>query len=173
MPSDYKPPIYQIPSYPSRQLKVVLDYFNSLKTWDLETLSQLSTPSFTQATLPASLSIPVRTKEEDIAFLHTFRDSLKSAPLEVCNIRKTYSSLVWRADVSSKIIIHGVNESKGNIWVHVRHTLFLILPAPFPCVRDLSHIDRLVFCAVDDENSQRRVLFLIHVWNGQQREPHH
>lgn len=132
MPSDYKPPIYQIPSYPSRQLKVVLDYFNSLKTWDLETLSQLSTPSFTQATLPASLGIPVRTKEEDIAFLHTFRDSLKSAPLEVCNIRKTYSSLVWRANVSSKIIIHGVNESKGNIWVHVRHTLFLIPSRAFP-----------------------------------------
>jgi hypothetical protein len=88
MPSDYKPPIYQIPSKPSRQLKVVLDYFNLLKTWDLETLPQLSTSDFTQATLPASLGLPVRTKEEDIDFLHSFRDSLKGAPLEVRNIRK-------------------------------------------------------------------------------------
>jgi hypothetical protein len=88
MPSDYKPPIYQISSEPSRQLKVVLDYFNLLKTWDLEALPQLSAPHFTQATLPASLGLPVRTKEEDIDFLHSFRDSLKGAPLEVCNIRK-------------------------------------------------------------------------------------
>jgi hypothetical protein len=139
MPSDYKPPIYQIPSKPSRQLKVVLDYFNSLKTWDLETLAQLSTPNFSQATLPASLGIPVRTKEEDIAFLHTFRDSLKSAPLEVCSMR-LYSSLIWRADISLKIIIHDVNESKGNIWVHVRHTPFFYpFPRPLPCAKDITY----------------------------------
>jgi hypothetical protein len=81
---EYQPPIYQIPTEPSGQLKVVLDYFNCLKTWDFETLSQLSTPGFTQATLPASLGVPVRSKNEDIEFLHTFRDSLKGAPLEVC-----------------------------------------------------------------------------------------
>ena len=81
--SKYQPPVYQIPSQPSDKLKVVLDYFDCLKTWDLEALSQLSTPGFTQATLPASLGLPVRSKSEDIEFLHGFRDSLKGAPLEV------------------------------------------------------------------------------------------
>jgi hypothetical protein len=84
MSPKYEPPVYQIPPNPSRQLKVVLDYFNFLKTWDLETLSQLSTPYFTQVTLPASLGVPIRSKSEDIEFLHHFRDSLKGVPLEVC-----------------------------------------------------------------------------------------
>jgi hypothetical protein len=79
----YQLPVYQIPSKPSRQLKVVLDYFNYLKIWDLETLSQLTTPSLIQVTLPESLGVPARNKSEDIEFLHTFRDSLKGAPLEV------------------------------------------------------------------------------------------
>ncbi|KAH9994301.1 hypothetical protein BJV77DRAFT_995991, partial [Russula vinacea] len=100
MSPKYEPPVYQIPPNPSRQLKVVLDYFNFLKNWDLETLSQLSTPYFTQVTLPASMGVPIRSKSEDIEFLHHFRDSLKGVPLE--------------------LIIYDVNENKGKIWVHVR-----------------------------------------------------
>jgi hypothetical protein len=84
MSSEYKLPIWPKPPKPSPELKVVLDYFNCLSKWDLETLSQLSTSYFTQVTLPASLHIAARTKQEDIEFLHQFRDSLKGAPLEVC-----------------------------------------------------------------------------------------
>jgi hypothetical protein len=77
--------IYEIPHQPSPQLKAVLDYFDGLKTWDFEKITKLSTPYFTQKTLPASLGEPARSKSEDIKLLHTFRDSLKGGPLEVCD----------------------------------------------------------------------------------------
>ena len=51
---------------------------------------KLSTPSFTQETLPASLGFPGRSKSEDIKHLYTLRDCLKGDPLEVCN-RQTCS----------------------------------------------------------------------------------
>jgi hypothetical protein len=84
MSSEYQLPIWPKPPKPSPQLKVVLDYFDCLSKWDLETLSQYSTSYFTQETLPASLHIAARTKKEDIEFLHQFRDSLNGAHLEVC-----------------------------------------------------------------------------------------
>jgi len=58
--------IYQIPQQPSPQLKAVLDYFDCLKTWDFEKITKLSTPYFTQKTLPASLGEAARSKSEDI-----------------------------------------------------------------------------------------------------------
>ena len=77
--------IYQIPHQPSPQSKAVLDYFYCLKTWDFEKITKLSAPYYTQKTLPASLSVPARSKSEDINNLHTLRDLLKCAPLEVCD----------------------------------------------------------------------------------------
>jgi hypothetical protein len=79
------PQTYQKPQSPSDQLKCVFDYFEKLKVWDFDGLAKLSTPGFTQQTLPVSLGMAERTKEEDIAFLHTFRDSVQGAHLEVCN----------------------------------------------------------------------------------------
>ena len=89
-PRGRTPLVYEIPPKPSRQLKVVIDYFNFLKLWDLEALSQLSTPYFTQVTLPASLGVPVRNKTENIEFLRSFRDSLMCSPLEVCSIQTLF-----------------------------------------------------------------------------------
>ena len=91
MSQKYQPPVYQIPKHPSKQLKVVLNYFESLKCWDFDALSKLSTSDFTQQTLPASLGLPTRTKNEDIEFLHTLRDSLNGAPLEVRNAQTLVS----------------------------------------------------------------------------------
>jgi hypothetical protein len=82
---------YQRPHRPSDQMKVVLEYFDKLKVWDFDGISKLSTPGFTQQTLPKSLGLPERTKEEDIAFLHEFRDSLKGAPLEVCSAHISFA----------------------------------------------------------------------------------
>ncbi|KAI0291313.1 hypothetical protein BC826DRAFT_487126 [Russula brevipes] len=109
-PPKYEPPSYKIPPKPSKQLAVVLDYFNCLTNWDFKTLSQLSTPEFTQVTLPASLAVPARSKSEDLEFLHKFRDSLKGVPLD--------------------IRLYDVNESKGKIWVHVRSIYNLKLQGP-------------------------------------------
>lgn len=71
--------IYQIPLQFSSQLKAVLDYFDRLKTWDIEKIAKLSTHNFSQKTLPASLGIPARSKSEDIKHFHTLRDLLKGA----------------------------------------------------------------------------------------------
>ena len=78
-------PIYQRPRNPSDQLKVVLNYFDALKIWDLDTLNKLSTSDFTQQTLPESLGVGTRTKSEDFEYLRLFKDSLNGAPLEVCS----------------------------------------------------------------------------------------
>src|ERR1700733_9608014 len=82
-PQVYRPPAYQIPNHPSQQLKVVLDYFDHLKRWDFDALSKLFTSDFTQQILPASLGLSPRTKSEYIEILHTLRNSLNGAPIEV------------------------------------------------------------------------------------------
>jgi hypothetical protein len=45
---EYQPPIYQMPSHPSQQLKVVLDYLDNLKRWDFDALNKVPTSDFTQ-----------------------------------------------------------------------------------------------------------------------------
>jgi hypothetical protein len=90
--------IYQIPHQPSPQLKAVLGYFDCLKTWDFEKITKLSTPYFTQKTLPASLDVQARSKGGDIKNLHTLRDFLKGGPLEVCDHRPfqpRFGELIW------------------------------------------------------------------------------
>ena len=81
---EYQPPIYQIRKHPSRRLKVVLDYLDNVKRWDFGALSNQFTSHFTLQILPASLHFSPRTVCEYIESLHTLRDSLKGAPLEVC-----------------------------------------------------------------------------------------
>lgn len=78
-----KHPIYQRPRHPSDQLKVVLDYLDYLKYWDIDGLDKITTSDFTQQTFPDSLNIPKRSKKEDFEYLRSFRDSLNGAPLEV------------------------------------------------------------------------------------------
>ena len=80
----YRPPIYQIPNHPYQRLKAVLDYLDNLKRWDFDALSKQFTSHFTLQILPASLRLSPRTKNEYIESLHTLRDSLNGAPLEVC-----------------------------------------------------------------------------------------
>jgi hypothetical protein len=82
---EHQPPIYHIPNHPSRQLKVVLDYFDSIKRWDFDALSKLFTSDFTQHVLPMSLGSSPRTKNEYIEYIHTLRESLKGGPLKVCD----------------------------------------------------------------------------------------
>jgi hypothetical protein len=92
---EYQHPIYQIPNDPSQQLKVVLEYLDNLKRWDFDALNKLSTSDFTQQILPSSLGLLPRTKNECTEYLHTFRDSLNSAPLEVRNAQTLVSPLVF------------------------------------------------------------------------------
>lgn len=173
MSSEYKPPVWSKPPKPSPQLKVVLDYFDCLSKWDLETLSQLSTPSFTQVTLPASLHIAARTKKEDIEFLHQFRDSLKGAPLEVC---------AWTGYLHLPFFCFGQLTEWAHVWKRLTYTMSTrareksgstYVPSLSPASEVSRHIDCDWHSAAHDEDGRQRVFFLVQVWGGARREAHH
>lgn len=162
----YQPPIYKVPSDPSKRLKVVLHYFDVLKRWDFDALSKLSTSNFTQQTLPATLGLSPRSKSEDIEFLHSFRDSLKGAPLEVGNPQTCFGG----ADTHSRSI--STRSTRIRVEFGSTYVSFLLEAQP-PCARANAHL--LIYCcfAAVHENGQQRVLFQFHIWNRQGREPHH
>jgi hypothetical protein len=63
------PQPYVFPASPSRYVKVVQDYMKYVSIFDIDNLSTLITDGFTQTTLPSSLGVPVRTKDENFAVL--------------------------------------------------------------------------------------------------------
>jgi len=67
----------------SAQLKTILRYFDALKAWDLAEVGKLFADDFVQSTRPLSLSVPSRTKEEDLEFLRGFSKQLDEKHLEV------------------------------------------------------------------------------------------
>jgi hypothetical protein len=164
MPSlDQQHQIYQIPHQPSPQLKTVLDYFDCLKTWDFEKITELSAPYFTQKTLPASLGEPTRSKSEDIKLLHALRDSLKGGPLEVCDhgpFPPRFSELTSLQRLSYTMSMR-TRAKFGSTYVP---SLTVYHPSIDP---------PNAFCAADDEGNQPRVHPLIHIWNGHRRELFH
>jgi hypothetical protein len=91
-----QPQVYRRSRHPSDQLRAVFNYLDSLKRWDLDTLSKLSASDFTRRTLPACLGMESRTKSEDLEYLHTLRDSLNGAPLEVCITQSCFALLTAR-----------------------------------------------------------------------------
>ena len=62
----------------------MVDYLDNLKRWDFDVLRKQFTSDFALQILPASLRLSPRTKSQYIESLHTLRDSLNGAPLEVC-----------------------------------------------------------------------------------------
>ena len=93
-----QPQVYRRSRHPSDQLRAVFNYLDSLKRWDLDTLSKLSASDFTRRTLPACLGVESRTKSEDLEYLRSLRDSLNGAPLEVCGIQICFANLTARVD---------------------------------------------------------------------------
>jgi hypothetical protein len=82
---------YPIPPFPSPHLSCVLDYIKCLESFEFVGLSKLTTPYFTQQTLPASLDLPVRSKTEDLEYLETVKESVGGANLDVCSTQICFS----------------------------------------------------------------------------------
>jgi hypothetical protein len=120
----YEPPSYEIPAKPSKQLAVVLDYFNCFKNWDLKTLGQSSTPDFTQpeVTRVSGHTGPGPEQERRYRIPSSQIPGFAQGRSPRCVSTDGHSSLVPMKliDACSKIRIYDVNESKGKIWVHVR-----------------------------------------------------
>jgi hypothetical protein len=74
---------FEIPMAPSSQLKTVLDFLNLVDVFDLAEVGKLFTDDFVQSTLPHSLNVPQRTKQEDLEFLRVFSEQLEKRPLKV------------------------------------------------------------------------------------------
>lgn len=74
---------FEIPKSPSSQLKTVLDYIDLLKVLNLDELEKLFTDDFVQITLPSSLGVPSRTKQEDLDFLRGLSEQLEGRQIQV------------------------------------------------------------------------------------------
>lgn len=74
---------FEISKCPSSQLKTVLDYFDLVKVLNLAELEKLFTDDFVQSTLPSSLAVPPRTKQEDLAFLRGLSEQLEGRHIQV------------------------------------------------------------------------------------------
>jgi hypothetical protein len=77
---------YEMPKSPSSQLKTVLRYLDLIKVLDLDELDKLFAVDFVQSTLPLSLGVPSRTKEEDIGFLRALGEKLEKRQIEVSKV---------------------------------------------------------------------------------------
>jgi len=93
------PATFEIPKFPSSQLKLVLHYLDLIKVFDVDQVEKLFTDDFVQSTQPRSTKVPSRTKEEDLAFLRGFAEQLEGKPLE--------------------LTIYDVLEAPGRVWVRV------------------------------------------------------
>jgi hypothetical protein len=74
---------FEIPKSPSSQLKTVLDYLDLVKVLNLDELEKLFTDDFVQSTLPSSLNVPPRTKQEDLEYLRGLSEQLEGSHLQV------------------------------------------------------------------------------------------
>jgi hypothetical protein len=74
---------YEIPTNPSPQVKAVLQYLDQVKVFNLHEIGKLFTDDFVRSTLPLSLAVPSRTKEEDLAYLGGLAGQLGGRSLEV------------------------------------------------------------------------------------------
>jgi hypothetical protein len=74
---------FEIPKSPSSQLKTVLDFLDLVKVLNLDELEKLFTDDFVQSTLPSSLNVPPRTKQEDLEFLRGLSEQLEGRHLQV------------------------------------------------------------------------------------------
>ncbi len=72
-----------LPNPNTPQLKVVDTYFKSLATFNFAVLKTLTTDDFRMSTAPASMGVPVKTKDEDIALLEKVKEGLKGEELKV------------------------------------------------------------------------------------------
>ena len=74
---------FEIPKLPSPELKTVLKYIELVQVFNLDGVAKLFTDDFVQSTLPASLEIPSRTKQQDLDFLLGLSKQLEGRHLQV------------------------------------------------------------------------------------------
>jgi hypothetical protein len=108
-------------SNPSAQLSVVLRWYDAISNWKFDVLEELLSEDYLHETLPATANDPPKNKAEGIEHAKSVGNSLGYTPLQV---RRAFIN--WsRNHVLPQYEIFRLNETPGNIWLHVR-------PSPSP-----------------------------------------
>ena len=84
-------PLYEFPKNPSPQLEVLQKYYAFLSVFDIDNLNTLFTDDFTQKTLPSSLGVPDKTKNDFFAFLRRLQADFKDQKLIVSSAQMAHS----------------------------------------------------------------------------------
>lgn len=106
---------FELPKSPSSQLKTVLDYFDLVRVLNLAELEKLFTDDFVQTTLPSSLGVPSRTKQEDLAFLRGLSEQLEGRHIQVRYQLVSRNSLA-RAIARSSLRFPAVRSCQPRRW---------------------------------------------------------
>ena len=77
------PPLYEFPKDPSPQLEVLQKYYAFLSVFDIDNLNTLFTDDFAQKTLPSSLGVSDKPKNDFFAFLRRLQADFKGQNLNV------------------------------------------------------------------------------------------
>ncbi len=86
------PPLpFEFPRDPSPQLEVIRKWYIFLSPFDYHNLSNLMSDDFTHKTVPSSLGVPERTKNELFAYLGELQTNLKGQHLDVSRAQMTHS----------------------------------------------------------------------------------
>ncbi|KAH9067510.1 hypothetical protein EDB87DRAFT_1573133 [Lactarius vividus] len=96
-------------SMDSPQVKAVRHYLDQLKVLNLPEIEKLLADDFIQDTRPMSLKVPIRNKEEYMAFLQGLADQLGGRPIEVgqIDIDGIADASVVSEKVFAHLVIHG------------------------------------------------------------------
>lgn len=95
------PSLYEFPKDPSPQLQVLQKYYAFLSVFDLDNLNTLFTDDFAQKTLPSSLGVPDKPKDDFFAYLRRLQADFKE-------------------DRKMIYTIYDINDGVGKIWVHAK-----------------------------------------------------
>ncbi|KAH9042922.1 hypothetical protein EDB83DRAFT_2677490 [Lactarius deliciosus] len=93
-------------SLESPQVQAVRRYLDYLKVLNLPEIEKLLADDFIQDTRPMSIKVPIKSKEEYMAFLHWLAEQLGGRPIEI-DIDGIADASVLSKKVFAHIVIHG------------------------------------------------------------------
>ncbi|KAH9042913.1 hypothetical protein EDB83DRAFT_2523903 [Lactarius deliciosus] len=93
-------------SQSSPQVKAVLHYLDQLKVLNLPEIEKLLADDFIQDTRPMSVKVPLKNKEEYIAFLQGLAEKLGGRPIEI-DVDGIADASVVSKKVFAHILMHG------------------------------------------------------------------
>lgn len=77
---------YEFPPLPSPQVIAVREYLKFFSEYNIEGLRKVTTDDFTASTLPASLGVATKTRDEEFAVVKQLQTSFEGKPLQVSRV---------------------------------------------------------------------------------------